>query len=191
MKTPISQLIRTISLFLCVIFIASCGGSDSGRSTLEEKVLDDFTISLPASWPLVSKDSDGVPKPSSGQIALIASASEAQNGFANNMVILERKLSSITTSNEYALASKTWLEEEFYYYKEKESEDLEFLDEEVSNVSVFLAQYNIQTPMVYYIQSARVCWNKAFTITVAVEKSITDFSRYKALISTFSCKVEK
>jgi len=100
-------------------------------------------------------------------------------------------VTSATTSKQYSLAGKTGIENEFYLYKERESGDLEFIDEELSHVSVFEAQYNENTPKLHYIQTSRICNNKAFTVTITVNKEVTDFSRYKTLLSTFQCKVEK
>jgi len=189
-RTMKYRFIKIWSLFLCAVLLTSCFG-DEGTSGLETKTLDDFTISVPTSWPLVSKDSQGVPNPSSWELVLIASASEPQNGFANNIVILERSVTATTSAKQYALASKTGIADQFYSYKELESGDLNFIDEQVSHVSVFKAQYNKNTPQVNYIQTSRICNGKAFTATIAVGKSITEFSRYKNLLSTFQCKTEK
>ena len=150
--------------------------------------MKDFSIAIPSSWPLVSKDSNGVPSPSSGKIVLIASAPEAQNGFANNIVILEESISGTTTSKELALASKIGIKKEFYTYKEIESGDMIFSDEETSHLSVFLAQYNKNTPKANFLQTVRICDSKSFTLTLSVSKDVTDFTRYKNLISTFQCK---
>ena len=97
MRHTIFLFIKIILLFLTVFSLASCGDDEEAKIDLETKVLEDFSISLPGSWPLVSQESEWVPKPSSWEVVLIASATEAQNGFANNMVILKRAISQKTS----------------------------------------------------------------------------------------------
>jgi len=191
MRYTISFFIKIILLLVLVFSISSCWNKKTQTSWLQTKTLDNFSVSIPKTWPLISKDSDGVPKPSSGKIVLIASAPDAKNGFANNMVILERKIKGQTTSKQFSLAGKTNIEKQFFSYKEIESGDIKFQDEEISHISIFLAQYNRETPKAIFLQTSRICNNNAYTITLSVEKNSEDFSKYKWLISTFACKSKK
>lgn len=184
MNTFFRKFLVSIAAFS---FFASCG-SDTATVWLEEKILDNFSISIPSSWVLISKDSDNVPAPSAGEIVLIASAPEPKNGFANNIVILEREALGQTNAKQYMEAGKTGLEKQFYSFKQLGFTDIEFSDKWESSVLSFLARYNKNTPRANYIQTARICSNKAYTITLTLAEDVIDFSRYIEFLSTFSCK---
>lgn len=184
------SVIKYFIVCFCILLLSSCG-DDENSSGVEQKVLDNFSISVPASWTLISKDSDEVPTPSMWKVVLVASSPEPQNGFANNIVILEKKVSESLNSQQYSLANKVGIEKYFSSYKELESQDLEFVDEGMSHVSVFAAKYNKNTPEARYIQTSRICNGYAYTMTITVGKEVQDFSRYITLLSTFECKSEK
>lgn len=183
--------LKNIFVFLCIITLSSCGNTTPENSWLETKVLDEVTMAIPSTWPLISRDSQGVPNPSTGEIILAASATEPTDGFANNIVVLKKAFVGTSTSKEYTIASHRNVETGLSYYQEISAEDIVFLDEEVGYVYIYTAQYNQNTPKVNILQTSRICSGSAFTATLAVSTSVTDFTRYKELLSTFACKTEK
>ncbi|MBT4632488.1 hypothetical protein HOB94_00425 [bacterium] len=63
------------------------------------------------------------------------------------------------------------------------------MDEELSIIYIFEAKYNLDTPKIKFLQTARVCnQNKAFFFTIALPTTIKDTTKYEYLLSTFECK---
>ncbi len=185
--------IKTIIKILLLLGVSgalvSCGDDNSGSSIgLEKKTIGDVSISIPQSWPLVSKDSEGIPKPSSGDIVLIASSQESRNNVANNVVVLKNPISKDTSDSQYFRSIWIGTAGGFDSYRETDSGDIAFFDDAVSKYSVFRARYNENTPLLQYFQTARVCNGNGYVITMTVDPEIEDMTRYKRLASTFECQ---
>lgn len=71
-----------------------------------------------------------------------------------------------------------------------EEQDFSFDDGEASILLTFLGKYNSQTPEITYLQTARACGTKNYFLTLSLAEKLEDYSRYAALLKTFSCEEE-
>ena len=69
-----------------------------------------------------------------------------------------------------------------------ESKSIDFLDSDTSNIYIFEAKYNIQTPKFKYLQVGKVCKDTGYLVTIALSTDIKDTSKYEEMIKTFQCK---
>jgi len=179
---------------LSLLFLSSCWESE-GTSADTEWLFkfknSDFSIQLPSSWDVIDNDDNTLPNPSNGVIELAASSKTAKSGVKNNILILSDTLNSFTTSKEFSILNSVWASRDYVGYRQLESKELLFTDDEASVLYVFEAKYNLDTPSLKFLQTAYVCGqNKAFLLTIAVSKSVKDLSRYEQLLSSFNCKVK-
>lgn len=75
-----------------------------------------------------------------------------------------------------------------YSFRILEDREISFLDNSVSQLLVFDAQYNENTPVLRYIQTAQICEGNIYISTLAIDRTIDDYSKYIALLQTFACK---
>jgi len=185
---------KLVLLFLATVLLSSClwdATEDTTTKGLETKVLDTFSISVPASWKVLSPSDEGLPSPVRGSIALAVSSTELKNGFANNISIIEQRLPGAPSVGDVTSTLEQEMKEDFYSYTLLESGNLEFLDGTNSQILVFDAKYNQNTPKVKYLQVPQVCGNNVYILTLAIDSKIESFERYKYILQTFSCKSEK
>lgn len=182
-----------VNIFL-ILFLSSCFWSDDTviedpESSISEYSWSWFTISIPNNWDVISDRSNILPKPSFWEIELAVSSRDFNLWFSNNMLVLWWKLWISTNSKDYSIVNNLWASKEYMKYKELSKKDFVFNDSENSYVYIFEAQYNENTPLVKFIQTAHICNNlDAYLITIALSTDIDDTSRYEDLIKTFRCK---
>jgi hypothetical protein len=120
---------------------------------------------------------------------LVASSTTVRNGFKNNILILSDSLNTFTTSKEFSILNNVWASREYIDYLALSTDTITFADEEESIMYVFEAKYNLDTPKLKFLQTARVCdQNKWFLLTIAIPSSMKDITRYQDILSSFTCK---
>ncbi len=183
---------KKIFIFIILVFwLFSCWETDEDK-WLSLKVLDNFEVSVPASWVVLdSWDSSMLPDPSYWKISLVVSSSEPKDGFSNNLLILEDKLEKDITSKDFSVFTNLWARNDYYSYHEIETKDFSFIDWEESKLYVFEARYNESTPNLKFIQTAHICDDKSYLLTIALSSSIEDTSKYEYILQTFNCRGEE
>lgn len=180
------------SLFLgaaAAFLLASCGTS-TDTSSLTNYKGEGFSMDVPKSW--IAKEAKDIPTPKNGTVALAMTSADISSGFANNLLVLKDKLSPAEngekmTSKKYSIvnhALTTGKYEDFVKISEKE---VTFPDGDVANLYVFEAKYNRDTPKKRFIQTAKVCGDDVFLITVGTELNSGSSSKYEALATSFQC----
>ena len=150
---------------------------------------ENLSISIPANWEVIEDTDSILPKAKDGKIELVVTSKVATNWFANNLLILSDELSTFTTSKDFSMLNNIWASTDYLDYKKLEWKEFKFLDEELSELYIFEAKYNLDTPKLKFLQTAHVCNQKtAFFLTVAIPTNIQDTSKYEYLLSTFACK---
>lgn len=82
----------------------------------------------------------------------------------------------------YALTTGTY--KDFVKLSEK---SIVFGDGDTSNIYVFEAKYNLQTPKQKFIQTAKVCGDTVYLMTFGLGLSTGATTRYEDMVKTFSC----
>lgn len=175
-----------ILIFLSV-FVISCWEEESAVG-LSEIIWNGYTMDIPSTWEIVEDIEEILPNANVWNIELAVSSTNFISGFANNLLILSDDLNRITTSKEYSMLNNIWAEKDYLNYTELSSQEITFADWEEWMIYEFEAKYNMDTPVLKFLQTAYIChWTKAYFMTIALPKVIEDTSKYKYLLSTFTC----
>ncbi len=83
-----------------------------------------------------------------------------------------------------------WVEQDYKEYEKIEEKDMIFADTtDIGKLYVFKAKYNVNTPKLTFLQTARICkGNLGFFLTIALPANITDTAKYEEILKTFACK---
>ena len=113
-----------------------------------------------------------------------------RRGFMNNLVILSDDIQTSATASEYVAQSMLWASKEYLTLTLESEEQLKFEDGESSRLEVFHAKYNEVTEEHLFMQTARICGKKVYLITLGLENDTAadTYSKYKTVLSTFTCK---
>ena len=193
---------KILIIFVSIFLLFSCWSSSTSKTdssskqtqkTNEKKGLrlysgKDFSMQIPAAWNDLSNNKEVLPNPSVGNVELAITSANTKNWFANNLIILSQELEDKISSKDYAITNNIWAENEYLNYYSIKKDEFEFLDWEKSMIYVFKAKYAENTPILKFIQTARVCDNKAFLLTIALPLEIKDTTKYEKMLSTFECK---
>ena len=108
----------------------------------------------------------------------------------NNFVILSDILQTETTASAYVEQSMLWASKEYLSLTIESEEQIVFEDGASSRLEVFHAKYNEVTEEHLIMQTARICGKKVYLLTLGLENDtvVDNYSKYKAILSTFSCK---
>ncbi len=187
-----------IVLFLS-FFIFSCSEDEATKvssstwsttkSTLADFSWENFTVKVPSSWDIVSRNKNAIPEPKTWKVELVATSKDIKNEFANSFVVLSTDLKEVTSSVEYSQINSSSGIDEYYSYRLISSSEFQFFDSEKSKIFVFNAKYNETTPTLKFLQVAHICnRNKAYLLTIALLPEVTDIAKYENILKTFSCK---
>jgi putative heme iron utilization protein len=111
-------------------------------------------------------------------------------------VILSEKIQNTITSKKYSIinyALSTGQYTDFVKLDEKvvtfNSADEKEKDE--SNLYTFEAKYNPETPKRKFIQTAKVCGDMVYLMTIGVNLDVSDMKKYEAFLTSFECSAKK
>ncbi|MDD4530561.1 MAG: hypothetical protein PHO80_03370 [Candidatus Gracilibacteria bacterium] len=172
-------------------FLLSSCGTSTETSTISTTSKYDknqyFAITIPTTWEILGEND--FTKPKKGKVDLAArSTSEISGGFSNNIVIISDKLTTATTSKKYSIVNYTLSTGEYVDFVKVSEKNIKFSDGDESAIYIFEAKYNTNSVKRKFIQSAKVCTDRAFLMTIGIDLKITDTSKYEDLIKSFECK---
>lgn len=173
------------------MFLFSCFWSNDKEkvSWLTKYENDQFSISLPSNWNILTDSWNVLPTPKNWEISLAASSNELKYGFSNNLLILSQKLDKKITSLDFSVLNNVWSTKEYLEYLKLDSKSFEFSDWDKSNLYIFEAKYNTKTPKLKFLQVWKVCnLSKAYLLTIALSTDVKDTSKYEEVLKTFKCK---
>ena len=175
-----------ILIFLSIILV-SCWDEDVNTG-LTEVTWAGYSIDVPSTWEVIEDVDSILPDANVWNIELAVSSTNFISGFANNILILSDDLQRITTSKEYSMLNNIWAEKDYLNYNELSSKEMVFSDWEEWMIYEFEAKYNMDTPVLKFLQTAYICHGtKAYFMTIALPTSVDDTSKYEYLLSTFTC----
>lgn len=113
-----------------------------------------------------------------------------RRGFMNNFVILSDQILTETTASAYVEQSMLWAAKEYLTLTLESEEQITFADGESSRLEIFHAKYNEVTEEHLFMQTARICGKKVYLLTFGLDNDtlVDNYSKYKTVLSTFTCK---
>ena len=184
-------------IFILIFFsltLISCGSDEVTieSSWLEQYKWEWYSIFIPSNWQVMNDKNNILPEPSEGKIELSAQAQSPKWWFVNNLLVLSDDLKTFTDSSEYSMANNVWAKREYTDYLQLNNKGITFTDGTKSQLYIFEAKYNLETPKLKFLQTAYVCNpNKGYFLTIAIAPTIKDTEKYETLLSTFSCMLDE
>lgn len=100
---------------------------------------------------------------------------------------MKEKLTEAITSKKYSVVNHALTTGAYKEFVKLDEKTIVFGDKDESNLYVFEAKYNINTPKQKFIQTAKVCGDTVYLITFGLGLSTGATSKYEDLIKTFVC----
>ncbi len=182
---------KIFALLIFVFLLVSCWWEEvlieeSGFKTFENS---DFVMDIPKVWEVIEDEENILPKAREWEIELAVTSTNFNTGFANNMLILSTELDKLTTPKDFSMLNNIWASSDYVDYKILDTKDITFADWSDSVLYTFEAKYNKDTPRLKFLQTANICnTNKAFFITLALNLSVENTTRYEEFLTSFECK---
>lgn len=181
---------KALLFVFILLFISSCSSEEEIKSTsLTNYENNDFLISIPSNWNVLSWTSWVLPQPKNWEISLAISSSELKYGFSNNLLILKQDLQKVTNSSDFSILNNVWSTKEYLEYLKLEAKTMTFPDNDKSYLYIFEAKYNTKTPKLKFLQVWKVCdFRKWYLLTIALSTDIKDVKFYEEILKSFKCK---
>jgi hypothetical protein len=179
-----------ISIFLLMsfLFLTGCfwGNSESSEQGLVEYKEEKFSLQLPASWQMVPESR--LPEPNSGKLALAYESPTQRDGYINNIIVLEIPALENESSQSLMANMKIGLSSSLASYKLLSESPLTFADGDTGSVLTYEGKYSRSTPKAVYIQSAKVCDDTQYFLTLSLTQQLESYDRYAQILETFGCE---
>lgn len=169
----------------CLFFLASCGSSTDSNLPTTPFAGEGFSINVPTAWIKVEKDA--LPAARNGTVVLALTSTEIASGFANNMTVIKEKLSEKITSKKYSIVNYALTTGEYIDFVKLGEKTFTFSDNDETNLYIFEAKYNTQTPKQKFLQTAKVCDDTVYLITFGLALSTPSTTGHENLIKAFTC----
>lgn len=188
---------KILVIALIPLFLASCGSSSdtsTSDSSLKKFEGNGYSIQIPSGW--IKVDEKSAPTPGNGKLEAAWSSTEIASGFANNMVILSETLSKPMTSAKYSSINYALSTGNYVEFTKLDEKTISFpvsenMPADEANIYTFEAKYNPQTPKRKFIQTARVCGDTVYLMTIGINLEIKDTAKYENLFKSFTCGEKK
>lgn len=176
-------------ILLCLsmlVILQSCfWSSESTLTWLSLQESEEFSIQIPESWGAVSQAD--IPTPKSWEVALAYSSNSERQGYLNNIVVLSTPSKSSETSDSLMKNSIQSLQNDIENFKIIEEKTVSFLDSSSWIIVSYSGKYNTTTPQATYIQTARICWDNNYYLTLSLTENLENYDRYEYILQTFTC----
>ncbi|MDD2891562.1 MAG: hypothetical protein PHQ95_01220 [Candidatus Gracilibacteria bacterium] len=175
---------KIILLACCTFFFTSCGTTDTSIST-STFTGDGFSISAPSTW--ITVDKSALPATKNGTIALALTSTDIVSGYSNNMSIIKEKMTEIMTSKKYSIVNYALTTGAYQEFVKLDENTITFGDKDESNLYIFEAKYNMNTPKQKFLQTAKVCGDTVYLMTFGLGLTTGSTTKYEDMIKTFNC----
>lgn len=169
-------------LFILQWCFWSLGSSVAGL-TLQDR--GEFSIQIPESWWAIREDD--IPTPKSWSVVLAYSSASERQWYLNNIVVLSAPSLSKETSSSLMKSSVQSLQKNIENFKIIEEKTVSFVDEQSWTIVSYSGKYNDTTPLTTYIQTARVCGDNNYYLTISLAETLESYERYEYILQTFQC----
>ncbi len=176
-----NKIIILATLFL----LTSCGAATDTTLSTIPFTGEGFSIDIPKTWMII--DQAALPTTKNGSIVLALTSTEIVSGYSNNMSIMKEKLTETMTSKKYSVVNYALTTGEYKEFVKLDEKVITFGDADTSNLYVFEAKYNVNTPKQKFVQTSKVCGDTVYLMTFGLGLSTGATTKYEDLIKTFSC----
>ncbi len=104
------------------------------------------------------------------------------------MSVLQDTLHEAISSLQYSIVNYTLSTGAYAEYTKLAEKKITFSDKDEANLYIFEAKYNKETPKEKFVQTAKVCGDKAYLMTVAIGYDTTSTTKYENLLTSFTCQ---
>jgi hypothetical protein len=176
-----------IYLLLSTIILSSCFWGDDNVATtgLVSQENENFSIPTPSSWVTIPQEDLVVPK--SWEIVLAFRSPTPKQWYINNIVILKKENTSISAQAIIDSGIQS-LEKWIKWYKLLSNREVQFADNVSGKIISYTGKYSVDTPETVFIQTARVCWNDSYYMTISLTENLASYDRYEFILQSFECK---
>lgn len=176
-----------ISLILCFVFLISCWWADDSPAATGLIIQENegFSIPTPSTWKTIPNEDLVIPK--SGEIALAFRSESPKQWYINNIVILKKDNTAISPQAIIESGIQS-LEKWIKWYKLISNNEVTFTDNQKGNIITYSWKYSSDTPETIYIQTARVCDDVGYYMTISLTEKLESYDRYEYILQNFNCK---
>lgn len=171
---------------IMLLLLSSCfWGNTDTKNGLILHDREDFSILIPDSWQQL--DSSDIPTPKSWEVELAYSSQSERQWYLNNIVVIKSPLIWEKTNQSLIKSSLVYLEKNIKNFSLISEKNLTFPDESTWTIITYSGRYNSSTPEAVYIQSAKICSDSIYNLTLSLAEKIESYERYEYILQTFRC----
>lgn len=181
-------IMKYFYLWIILLFLSSCFGFFEEDETSASLILNDneeFSILVPNTWWEISNND--LPVPKSWETVLALKSQWEREWYYNNLVILKAENTWDTNSLSLMQSTESMLRNSLDEFKLTAKNNFTFPDEDVWVMLVFSWKYNSNTPTTQYIQTAKICDDTSYFMTISVWEILESYARYEEILQTFRC----
>ena len=179
----------TLALALSAALLASCGSSTAAvQKTSATWSSGAVALSVPKGW--TSLGSQDVTLPARGAFVMGLRGTEKYGEYENLNVVMD-VLANPVPSSDYADANFALMASKLASNSVLGAKTFTFDDGTKGRLRTFEGKYNASTNLKRYVQTARVCGNKAYVATFTLSSTTKDVTDYESMLKTFTCAAAK
>jgi len=179
---------KYLSFLISLLFLSSCFWFFQWDDTSSNLILNDtehFSILVPNTWWEIPTSE--LPIPKSWETILALKSQNEREGYYNNLVILKVENTADTNSISLMQSTEKMLKNSLDAFKLTAKNNFTFPDEETWIILTFSGKYNSNTPTTQYIQTAKICDDASYFMTISVWEVLESYARYEEILQTFRC----
>jgi len=175
-----------VFLFIALLILTWCfwGESSPTATWLVIQETESFSIPTPSTWQSIPLED--LIQPKSGEIALAFRSNTPRQWYINNIVILQQENASISAQAIIESGIES-LEKWIKWYSLISNRDIQFADNAPGKLIIYSGKYSTDTPETVYIQSARVCGDTGYYMTISLTEKLESYDRYEYILQNFRC----
>lgn len=183
-------IMKKYILLVSLLLLTSCfwifwwSSEDSG-SGLVLSDNSEFSILVPSTWVEMSKNS--LPSPKSWSVALALKSQNERQWYTNNLIILKSENTPDTNSRSLMESTESLLKKDLQSFALTSKREFSFSDNDTAVMLNYRAKYNPWTTSAQYIQTAKLCGDTSYFMTISVWEALEDYRRYEQILETFRC----
>ena len=169
------------------MLLISCSSQDEEAENrgLDQVSKDWIILSVPSSWQEISPAS--LPIPNAGEVVFASESTQERGGYFNNLVVLKEENDNSSSSESLVKENISFLKQNMRSFSLLEEKNISFTDGWTGIILLFSGKYNVQTPEVIYLQTARSCPNWDFLLTLSIWEKQESYEQYEYILQTLSC----
>ena len=174
----------------CFLLVSCFGGADNAAwvDGLTQVESEEFSIRLSTSWNVIP--SSELSPIEDGNVEIAYRSWAQDKDFLNNIIVISEVLDRTLSSSDYAKRNVYLASRWYKNLRDIQAKNIAFEDGDTSRLYVFEAQYQPQFSKTLFFQTAKVCADNAYVITIGLDTSVQEsaYTNYETIIQSFICK---